>query len=63
MFFLFIVSHSSFISLFSIVLLLFVHFSTDYVFDGQKKVEYTEDDECNPLSFYGKTKFLGEHNE
>ena len=40
--------------------ILFVHFSTDYVFDGKKKIGYTEDDVCNPLSFYGKTKLLGE---
>ena len=37
-----------------------VHFSTDYVFDGKKDGPYTEEDEANPRSVYGKTKWLGE---
>jgi len=37
-----------------------VHFSTDYVFDGEKPTQYTEEDEPNPINFYGLTKFLGE---
>lgn len=37
-----------------------VHFSTDYVFDGQKKIGYSEDDRKNPLNYYGYTKSLGE---
>lgn len=37
-----------------------VHYSTDYVFDGTKPGEYTEDDETNPLSVYGRTKRNGE---
>ena len=37
-----------------------IHFSTDYVFDGGKGLPYTEEDECNPLSIYGKTKREGE---
>lgn len=39
---------------------LLVHYSTDYVFDGEKTDAYTETDAVNPLSVYGKTKFLGE---
>jgi len=34
----------------------FIHFSTDYVFDGKSKRLYTEDDEPNPLNIYGITK-------
>jgi len=37
-----------------------VHFSTDYVFDGQKQSPYVETDLPNPLSEYGKSKLLGE---
>lgn len=39
----------------------FIHFSTDYVFDGQKKGKYTEDDIPCPLGVYGKSKFEGEN--
>jgi len=39
---------------------LLVHYSTDYVFDGTKKVPYMEDDEPAPLNVYGKTKLEGE---
>lgn len=39
---------------------LFIHFSTDYVFDGQKKVPYTEKDATNPLNVYGSSKVAGE---
>ncbi|MDO9085542.1 MAG: dTDP-4-dehydrorhamnose reductase [Anaerolineaceae bacterium] len=38
----------------------FIHFSTDYVFDGQKNDLYTEDDIPNPINVYGKSKFEGE---
>ncbi len=38
----------------------FVHFSTDYVFDGKKNDFYTEEDIPNPLNVYAKTKFAGE---
>ena len=39
-----------------------IHVSTDYVFDGRKKppASYSEKDEPNPLSYYGKTKLEGE---
>jgi dTDP-4-dehydrorhamnose reductase len=48
---------SDFCSLHDIVL---IHFSTDYVFNGEKNSPYTEDDECNPLGVYGRTKREGE---
>lgn len=38
----------------------FVHFSTDYVFDGRKKTDYRETDVPNPINRYGESKFLGE---
>jgi dTDP-4-dehydrorhamnose reductase len=39
---------------------LLVHYSTDYIFDGNKKEPYEEDDIPNPQSAYGKSKLLGE---
>lgn len=39
---------------------LFVHYSTDYVFDGTKASPYTEDDRPNPINAYGRSKLAGE---
>lgn len=39
-----------------------IHFSTDYVFDGQKRAPYTEQDQANPISAYGESKLAGEQN-
>ena len=40
--------------------IVFIHYSTDYVFDGSKKEGYEEKDKPNPLNKYGQTKLLGE---
>jgi dTDP-4-dehydrorhamnose reductase len=39
---------------------MFIHYSTDYVFDGSKPCAYTEDDEPAPLNVYGASKLAGE---
>lgn len=39
---------------------LLVHYSTDYVFDGEKAEPYVEDDSTNPLCAYGQSKLEGE---
>lgn len=39
---------------------VFVTYSTDFVFDGKKKVPYNEGDEVNGLSEYAKAKISGE---
>jgi dTDP-4-dehydrorhamnose reductase len=38
----------------------FIHISTDYVFDGEKREPYTEADEAEPISVYGESKRAGE---
>jgi dTDP-4-dehydrorhamnose reductase len=38
----------------------FVHFSSDFVFDGRTDRPYTEDDRPGPLSVYGASKLVGE---
>lgn len=39
---------------------IFVHYSTDYVFDGEAGRAYLETDTPNPISKYAETKLLGE---
>jgi dTDP-4-dehydrorhamnose reductase len=38
----------------------FIHISTDYVFDGEKREAYCEDDEARPIGVYGESKREGE---
>lgn len=40
---------------------MFVTFSTDYVFDGEKGIPYNEDDKPGPLQIYGISKLAGEY--
>jgi dTDP-4-dehydrorhamnose reductase len=39
-----------------------IHFSTDYVFDGEKREPYLEGDAAKPISVYGESKHVGEEN-
>lgn len=38
----------------------FIHISTDYVFNGESNIPYTEENQTNPQSVYGKSKEEGE---
>lgn len=37
-----------------------IHLSTDFVFDGKQHAFYTEEDQPNPVNYYGYTKWKGE---
>jgi dTDP-4-dehydrorhamnose reductase len=39
---------------------LFIHYSTDYVFNGAQDAPYVETDPFSPINIYGKTKAEGE---
>lgn len=39
---------------------LLIHYSTDYVFNGEGKKAWSETDQTNPVNLYGSTKRLGE---
>lgn len=43
--------------------IIFVHYSTDYIFDGNNKNGYTENDvTLGSVNYYGQSKYLGEQN-
>ncbi|MGZ5255909.1 MAG: dTDP-4-dehydrorhamnose reductase [Flavitalea sp.] len=39
-----------------------IHVSTDYVFNGNSSIPYNEEDQTDPVNFYGQTKLEGELN-
>ncbi len=40
---------------------MLMHFSTDYVFDGEQRTPYRESDRPRPLNAYGMSKLAGEY--
>ncbi len=40
--------------------IMFIHFSTDYVFNGLKTTPYLENDKPDPINYYGYSKLYGE---
>ena len=38
----------------------FVYISTDYVFDGEGEIPFSENSTPNPIGYYGETKYQGE---
>ena len=40
--------------------IFFIHFSTDYVFNSNKFKKFKEEDNTNPINYYGYTKLLAE---
>jgi len=38
-----------------------IYISTDYVFNGEKKMPYIESDETSPINVYGQSKLMGEN--
>jgi len=41
--------------------IIFLTYTTDYVFDGEKRFPYEEDDLPNPIQIYGLSKLAGEY--
>lgn len=40
--------------------IIFIHYSSDYVFKGDDRGGYKEDDQADPINKYGQTKLIGE---
>lgn len=40
---------------------VFIHISTDFVFDGRNCQPYVESDKAKPINVYGQSKYEGEH--